>query len=96
MLLSLTSLYNLFVHQIDVKTAFLNGDVDKEVYMEQLEGFVMHGNEMKLCKLVKSLYSLKQAPNQLHEKFESVLVSSGFRYNNTDNCIMLNMLKTIV
>ena len=43
------------VHQIDVKTAFLNGNLDEEVYMDQPEGFVLPGNESKVCKLVKSL-----------------------------------------
>ena len=61
-LLALASIFNLYVHQMDVKTAFLNGDLDEEVYMEQLEGFIMHGHEKKVCKLVKSLYGLKQAP----------------------------------
>ena len=51
MLLALASLYNLFVHQMDVKTTFLNGELDEEVYMEQPEGFVLPGNEKKFCKL---------------------------------------------
>ena len=49
---------------MDVKTAFLNGDLDEEVYMEQLEGFVLPGTEKKVWKLVRSLYGLKQAPKQ--------------------------------
>ena len=61
-LFTLASIYNLFVHQMDVKTTFLNGDLDEEVYMEQPEGFVSPGNERKVCKLIKSLYGLKQAP----------------------------------
>jgi len=48
---------------MDVKITFINGDLDEEVYMEQLEGFVLPGNEKKVCKLVKYLYGLKQAPN---------------------------------
>ena len=63
-LFAIASIYNLHVHQMDVKTAFLNGDLDKEIYMEQPEGFVLLGNEKKVCKLVKSLYGLKQAPKQ--------------------------------
>nr|GFA04975.1 hypothetical protein [Tanacetum cinerariifolium] len=58
--------YNLPIHQMDVKTAFLNGDLDKEVYMQQPEGFVLPGHENKVCKLKKSLYGLKQAPKQWH------------------------------
>ena len=49
---------------MDVKTAFLNGDLEEEIYMYQLEGFVELGQESKVCKLTKSLYSLKQAPKQ--------------------------------
>ncbi|WJZ88203.1 hypothetical protein VitviT2T_007528 [Vitis vinifera] len=63
-LFALASIHNLFVHQMDVKTAFLNGNLNEEVYMEQPKGFVLLGNENKVCKLVKSLYGLKQAPKQ--------------------------------
>ena len=49
---------------MDVKTAFLNGDLDEEIYMEQPEGFAVPSQEKKVCRLVKSLYGLKQAPMQ--------------------------------
>jgi hypothetical protein len=55
--------------------------------MEQPEGFVMFGNERKVCKLVKLLYGLKQAPKQCHEKFDPVILSHGFKHNNADKCI---------
>ncbi|GJR19625.1 zinc finger, CCHC-type containing protein [Tanacetum coccineum] len=70
---------------MDVKTAFLNGNLDEEVYMKQ--GFVMSGNEHKVCKLVKSLYGLKQAPKQWHQKFDEVVLSSGFHLNQSDKCV---------
>ena len=50
------------VHQMDVKNAFLNGDLKENVFMSQPKDFVVKGQENKVCKLVKSLYGLKQAP----------------------------------
>ena len=55
---------------MDVKTTFLNGDLDEEIYTSQLEGCVVLGTEHKVYKLVKSLYGLKQPPKQWHEKFD--------------------------
>nr|GEY64642.1 zinc finger, CCHC-type [Tanacetum cinerariifolium] len=52
---------------------FLNGDLDEEVYMNQPQGFIMPGNEMKMCKLIKSFYELKQAPKQWHQTFNEVV-----------------------
>ena len=86
-LLTLASIYKLIVHQIDVKIAFLNGDLHEEVYMEQLGGFVLPRNEKNICKLVKSLYGLKQDPKQWHEKFDSVILSDGFVHNDADKCM---------
>ena len=55
--------------------------------MEQPEGFVLKGNENKVCKLVKSFYGLKQAPKQWHEKFDHAILSIRFRHNNVDKCL---------
>jgi hypothetical protein len=49
---------------MDVKTTFLNEELDEEIYMDQPEGFVADGQENKVCRLLKSLYGLKQAPKQ--------------------------------
>ncbi|GLT95567.1 hypothetical protein SLE2022_132430 [Rubroshorea leprosula] len=92
-LFALASIYKLFVHQMDVKTAFLNGDLSEEVYMEQLEGFILLGNERKVCKLVKSLYGLKQAPKQWHQKFDTHILENGFKHNNADKCIYSKFTK---
>ena len=58
-LFALASIYKLYVHQMDVKTTFLNENLKEEMYMEQPEGFILPGNENKVCKLLKSLYGLK-------------------------------------
>ncbi|KAK4389561.1 Retrovirus-related Pol polyprotein from transposon TNT 1-94 [Sesamum angolense] len=86
-LIALASVYNLSIHQMDVKTAFLYGELEEEIYMDQPEGFVAHGNERKVCKLVKSLYGLKQTPKQWHEKFDQTILVFGFTVNENDKCI---------
>ncbi|MCY4831085.1 reverse transcriptase domain-containing protein, partial [Salmonella enterica subsp. enterica serovar 1,4,[5],12:i:-] len=53
LLLAIASLHNLIIHQMDVKTAFLNGELEEEIYMDQPEGFVVPGLEKKVCKLNK-------------------------------------------
>ncbi|KAL2225610.1 UNVERIFIED_CONTAM: Retrovirus-related Pol polyprotein from transposon TNT 1-94 [Sesamum indicum] len=87
MLIAIASVYNLSIHQMDVKTTFLYGELEEEIYMEQPEGFVAHGNEHKVCKLVKSLYGLKQAPKQWHKKFDKTILAFGFTVNENDKCI---------
>ncbi|CAM8880685.1 unnamed protein product [Rhodiola kirilowii] len=87
LLIALASIHKLLVHQMDVKTAFLNGDLEEEIYMKQPEGFVVTEQEHKVCKLVKSLYGLKQAPMQWHQKFDEVVLSNGFILNQSDKCV---------
>ena len=86
-LLALAASHGLLVHQMDVKTAFLNGELEEEIYMDQPDGFVVEGQEGKVCKLLKSLYGLKQAPKQWHEKFDRTLTSAGFVVNEADRCV---------
>ena len=83
-LLSLAASHGLLVHQMDVKTAFLNGELNEEIYMQQPDGFVLDGQERKVCRLLKSLYGLKQAP---HDKFNTTLTSVGFIVNEADKCV---------
>jgi hypothetical protein len=72
---------------MDVKTTFLNGELDEEIYMDQPDGFVVKGEEQMVCKLLKSLYGLKQAPKQWHEKFDTTLTGVGFTVNEADRCV---------
>jgi hypothetical protein len=66
------------VHKLDIKTAFLNGDLHEEVYVTQPHGFVQKGAENKVCKLKKALYGLKQAPRAWYEKIDAYLDAQGF------------------
>ena len=59
LLIAIAAIFYLKIHQMDVKTVFLNGDLEEEIYMNQPEGFVESGQERKACKLTKSLYGLK-------------------------------------
>jgi hypothetical protein len=61
-LVALATFNDLLIHQMDVKTTFLNGELDEEIYMKHPDGFVAPGQENKVCRLKKSLYGLKQAP----------------------------------
>nr|GEV87349.1 zinc finger, CCHC-type [Tanacetum cinerariifolium] len=87
LMIAMTSMHNLIIHHMDVKTAFLNGDLEEEVYMNQPLGFIMSENENKVCKLIKSLYRLKQAPNQWHQNFKEVVLSNGYLLNQADKCV---------
>jgi len=71
---------------MDVKIAFLNGELEEEIYMDHLDEFVANGQEVIVCKLLKSLYGLKQAPKQWHEKFDRTLTYVGFVVNEADTC----------
>jgi hypothetical protein len=86
-LLALAASHGLHIHQMDVKTTFLYGELDEEIYMEQLDGYKIPGQENKVCRLIKSLYGLKQAPKQWHEKFDTTLTSAGFIINEEDKCV---------
>jgi transposase InsO family protein len=66
------------IHHMDVKTAFLNGDLKEEVYVAQPPGFEIEGKEQKVLKLHKALYGLKQAPRAWNEKLDKTLVDLGF------------------
>ena len=74
------------IHQMDVKTAFLNGVVE-EVYVEQPLGFETHDRESHVCRLKKSLYGLKQAPRTWYERIDSFLSSLGFTKSKANSNI---------
>ena len=82
------SLY-LEIEQMDVKMAFLHGNLNEEIYMEQPEGFRVKGKEDYVCKLKKSLYGLKQALRQWYKKLESVMQQQGYKKITSDHCMFV-------
>jgi len=72
---------------MDVKTTFLNSDLEEEIYMTQPEECVVDGQENKVCKLWKSLYGLKQVPKQWHAKINETLLVDGFSSNDANRCV---------
>ena len=77
-------------HQMDVETAFLNGELEEDVYMKQPEGFIQPGQEHLVCKLNKSLYGLKQAGYTWNKKIDATLCSHSFTPLDADNCVYLH------
>jgi hypothetical protein len=85
--MALVAHYDLELHQMDVKTAFLNGDLLENVYMAQPKGFAIKEKEHMGCHLRKSIYELKQASRHWYLKFVETIRSFGFKENEEDNCI---------
>ena len=72
------------IHQMDVKTAFLNGIIQEEVYIEKPQGFEMHGRESHVCRLKKALYGLKQALRAWYSQIDTYLWQLGFQKSDAD------------
>ncbi|KAM1419589.1 hypothetical protein ACFX1R_024337 [Malus domestica] len=90
-ILAIVAYYNLELHQMDLKTVFLNEVLDEEIYMVQPPGFVETGQEQMVCKLRKSIYGLKQASRQWFLKFDEKVNSFGFVENKVDDCLYLKV-----
>jgi len=90
-IMALVGHYDLELHQMDVKTAFLNWDLFEDMYMEQPDGFQVNCKEHMVCKLKMSIYGLKQASRQWYLKFDEIITSCSFKENVVDQCIYLKV-----
>ena len=72
---------------MDVKTSFLNGYLEESIYMVQPEGFIAKGQEQKVCKLLRSIYGLKQASRSWNLRFDETIKSYGFDQNVDEPCV---------
>ncbi|GJU57931.1 transposable element [Tanacetum coccineum] len=91
-LLALVAQMDLELVQMDVKTAFLHGDLEEEIYMVQPEGFKVAGKEHEVCKLYKLLYGLKQSPRQWYKLFDKFMMDSKYTRSKYDHCVYLKKL----
>ena len=79
--------------QMDVKTTFLHGDMEEDIYMSQPAGFTAMGEDSHLvCRLKKSLYGLKQAPRMWYQKFDSYIRQLGYHRYDSDPCMYIRQL----
>lgn len=83
-LIALAAQKGWFLYQLDVKSAFLNGKLKEDVYVEQPQGFVVKGEESKVYKLKKTLYGLKQAPRAWYSEIDSYFLKTGFERSKSE------------
>nr|GEX35147.1 retrovirus-related Pol polyprotein from transposon TNT 1-94 [Tanacetum cinerariifolium] len=86
-LISIAAFYDYEIWQMDVKTAFLNGYIDEDIYMVQPKGFVDHNHPRKVCKLQRSIYGLKQASRSWNKRFDKEIKRFGFAQNLDEPCV---------
>ena len=86
-LIAIAAKREMYVHQMDVHTAFLNGKLYEHIYMCQPEGFVVKGKEDMVCHLHRSLYGLKQSPRCWNKELSCHFLKSGFQQSKADLCV---------
>ena len=86
-LLSIAAALDYEIWQMDVKTAFLNGHLEEIIYMVQPDRFKAKGQEHKVCKLLKSIYGLKQASRSCNIRFDQAVKTYGFEQNIDEPCV---------
>ena len=90
-LMAIVAHFDLELHQMDVKTTFLNGDLVEDVYMSQPICFEEVGQEHMVCKLQKSIYDLKHTFRQWYLKFDEIVTINDFMENIVDQCITMKV-----
>ena len=86
-LLSIAACLNYEIWKMDVKTAFMNDYLEESIYMMQPEGFVAKGQQQKVCKLLRSIYGLKQASRSWNLRFDETIKMYGFEQNVDEPCV---------
>jgi hypothetical protein len=90
--LSIVAMRDLELEQLDVKTVFLHGELEEEIYMDQPKGSMVPSKEKFVCKLNKSHYGLKKSPRQWYKRFNSFMISNGFKRSQYDSCVYIRFV----
>jgi hypothetical protein len=88
-IMSIVAKMDLELHQLVVKTTFLNGELKEDIYMIHPEGFEVNGQEEKIYKLKRSLYRFKQSSRQCYSKFHHAIIEIGFKVSLLDHCVYI-------
>ena len=92
-LLAVANIYDWEIHQMDVKTAFLQGDLEEEIYMRQPDGYIDNDKPNHVCKLKKSIYGLKQATRCWNPATDSHLKSNVYKNSGAVPCVYINSVR---
>ena len=95
-ILSIAAQRGLILHQMDVKTAFLNGHLDEEIYMKKPEGFVGPDYPDHACKLKRALYGLKQSPRMWNQTMDDFMHMTGFTKCEMEHCVYVKRNKSAI
>jgi hypothetical protein len=94
LLVTLSAEHGWVVHHMDVKSAFLNGELAEEVYVKQPPGFVLASKEDKVLHLDKALYGLRQAPHTWNQKLDNNLKQHGFTHSESEHAVYVRRRST--
>lgn len=83
----------MYIHQMDVITAYIQGDLTEEVFMKQPEMFIKSSNDEKVCKLNKPLYELKQAGREWYRKLDNYLEKLNLKKTAVNPCVYVDLKK---
>jgi TnpA family transposase len=87
-LLAVVAARDFHLHQLDIKTTFLHGDIGEDIYMMQPPGYQKAGDS-RACRLRRALYGLKQASRSWHHKLKTFLAEAGFQASEADPCLFV-------
>jgi hypothetical protein len=91
-MLSIAAAFDFEVEHMDVKSKFLHGDLEEEIYMKQPGGFVVKGKKELVCKLKKSMYGLKQSPRMWYKKFDTYMLGLDFTRSKEYHCAYFKLI----